>query len=60
MDYKLSPKSKALFTCYLSAIMLPRNDDLNIHTCILNKSCKQSLLAQKCSVRTPPVTLTGL
>ena len=52
MDYKLSPESKVLVTCHLSAIMLPINDVLNIHTCILNINCKQ-----KCSVRTPPVSL---
>ena len=32
MDYKLSPESKVLVTCHLRAIMLPRNDVLNIHT----------------------------
>ena len=36
MDFKLSPESKALITCHLWAIMLPKNDVLNIHICILN------------------------
>ena len=54
MDYKLSPESKALVTCHLWAIMLPRNDDLNINTCFFKYT--KPLLAQKCSVRTPPVS----
>ena len=37
MDYKLPPKSKALVTCHLWAITLPRNDVLNIHTRFKNK-----------------------
>ena len=47
MGYKLSPKSKALVTRRFWAIMLPRNDVLNIHTCILNKNCKQSVVSIK-------------
>ena len=49
MHYKLSPKSKALVTCHLWAIMLPRNDVLNIHTCVLNINCKQSVVSIKMS-----------